>query len=220
MTPIANDRTAARFITLEGGEGAGKSTQIKLLAERLAAKGIRHVTTREPGGTPEAEAIRELILSGGKDKWDPITELLLMCAARREHCRRVIWPALESGQWVISDRFTDSTMAYQGYAQGTGRPAVEAIQATTLHQFKPDLTIILDVPHETGKTRTTQRGAGNRNDFREPEFHQVVRDACLEIARLEPHRCVVINAAAPVDAVAETIWNVVSEKFLAAQKIA
>ena len=220
MAIIANDRSAARFITLEGGEGAGKSTQIKLLSAKLSAQNIKHITTREPGGTPEAEAIRELILSGTKDRWDPITELLLMFAARREHCRRVIWPAIENGQWVISDRFADSTMAYQGYAQGAGRAAVEQIQAVTLHQFMPDLTIILDIPVDAGAARVASRGSGNRLDTMDAAFHQAVRDGFLDIARREPERCVVINAAAAPEAVADTIWQVVSKKFLPLQKIA
>jgi dTMP kinase len=220
MAIIANDRSAARFITLEGGEGAGKSTQIKLLAAKLAAQNIKHITTREPGGTPEAENIRELILSGPKERWDPITELLLMFAARREHCRRVIWPAIENGQWVISDRFADSTMAYQGYAQGAGRAAVEQIQAVTLHQFVPDLTIILDIPVDTGAGRVKSRGAGNRLDTMDAAFHQAVRDGFLDIARREPDRCVVINADAAPEAVADTIWQVVNKKFLSLQKSA
>lgn len=220
MAIIANDRTSARFITLEGGEGAGKSTQIKLLAGRLMDEGIKHITTREPGGTPEAEKIRELLLTGTKDRWDPVTELLLMFSARREHCRRTIWPALESGQWVLCDRFTDSTMAYQGYAQGVGRAAVEQIQNVTLHQFAPDLTIILDVPVDAGLARAKSRGATNRLDDMDHEFHQAVRDGFLDIARREPDRCVVINADAAPEAVAETIWQTVSKKFLQLQNCA
>ena len=214
MAIIANDRTTSRFITLEGGEGAGKSTQINLLSEKLAAQKIKHISTREPGGTPEAENIRELLLSGAKDRWDPIAELLLMFAARREHCRRTIWPALETGQWVLCDRFADSTMAYQGYAQGAGRAAVEQIQAVTLHQFAPDLTIILDVPVDAGLARAKSRGATNRLDNMDREFHQAVRDGFLDIARREPDRCVVIDANAAPEAVAETIWKIVSQKFL------
>ncbi len=215
MPIIANDRTSARFITLEGGEGTGKSTQLKLLSEKLTEAKITHIRTREPGGAPDAEAIRELILSGGKDRWDPVTELLLMFAARREHCRRTVWPALENGQWVISDRFTDSTMAYQGYAQGVGRAAVEQIQAVTLHHFAPDLTIILDAPVETGSQRVKSRGEGNRLDNMDAEFHQAVRDGYLDIARREPDRCVVIDASAPPEAVADAIWQVVNGRFLA-----
>jgi len=220
MPLIANDRTSARFITLEGGEGAGKSTQLKLLSEKLSAQRIKHISTREPGGSPESETIRELILSGGKDRWDPITELLLMFAARREHCRRTVWPALESGQWVLCDRFLDSSMAYQGYAQGIGRAAVEQLQAITLHQFMPDLTIILDVPVDAGLARAERRGDANRFEKLDPEFHQAVRDGFLDIARREPDRCVVINAAAAPDAVAETIWQVVEKKFLQLQNCA
>jgi len=220
MGIIANDRTSARFITLEGGEGAGKSTQIKLLSEKLTAQNIKHIMTREPGGAPDAEAIRELILSGSQDRWDSVTELLLMFAARREHCRRTVWPALESGQWVVSDRFADSTMAYQGYAQGVGRAAVEQIQVVTLHQFAPDLTIILDVPVDIGLARVKSRGAGNRLDQMDHEFHQAVRDGYLDIARREPERCVVIEAAAEPEAVAEIVWQVVSKKFLVLQNCA
>lgn len=220
MAIIANDRSSARFITLEGGEGAGKSTQLKLLSEKLSAKKVAHISTREPGGSPESETIRELILSGGKDRWDPITELLLMFAARREHCRRTIWPALESGQWVLCDRFVDSSMAYQGYAQGAGRAAVEQMQAITLHQFVPDLTIILDVPVDAGLARAEKRGKQNRFEKLDHEFHQAVRDGYLDIARREPDRCVVINAAAAPEAVAETIFQVVEKKFLQLQNCA
>jgi len=214
MPIIANDRASARFITLEGGEGAGKSTQIKLLSDKLTEAKITHIRTREPGGAPDAEAIRELILSGGKDRWDAVTELLLMFAARREHCRRTIWPALENGQWVVSDRFTDSTMAYQGYAQGVGRAAVEQVQAVTLHHFTPDLTIILDTPVDVGAGRVKERGNGNRLDNMDAQFHQAIRDGYLDIARREPDRCTVIDASAPPEAVADAIWQVVSGRFL------
>lgn len=214
MPLIANDRSPARFITLEGGEGAGKSTQISQLSARLATQNIKHITSREPGGTPEAENIRNLLLTGTRDRWDAISELLLMFAARREHCRRTIWPALESGQWVLCDRFADSTMAYQGYAQGAGRASVEQIQAVTLHQFVPDLTIMLDVPVDVGLARMRARGASNRLDNMDAEFHQSVRDGFLDIARREPDRCVVIDASAPEDAVAETIWGIVSDRFI------
>lgn len=214
MPIIANDRSAAHFITLEGGEGAGKSTQIKRLSEKLLGQGIKHITTREPGGTPDAESIRDLLLTGDRDRWDPVTELLLMFAARREHCRRVVWPAIEGGQWVISDRFADSTMAYQGYAQGAGRAAVEQIQAVTLHQFIPDLTIVLDIPVESGAARVRARGQNNRMDNMDIPWHQSVRDAFLDIARREPNRCVVVSADAAPEAVAETIWQVVHKKFL------
>jgi len=217
---IANDQTAARFITLEGGEGAGKSTQIKLLSEQLSRRRIKHITTREPGGAPGAESIRELLMAGGCDRWDPVTELLLMFAARREHCRKIVWPALENGQWVLCDRFIDSSMAYQGYAHGVGRAAVEQIQAVTLHHFVPDLTIILDMPIDTGLERVRMRGTGNRFDQLDHEFHRAVREGFLDIARREPDRCVVIDADAAPDAVAETIWQVIEQKFLQLQNCA
>lgn len=213
MGKIANDRSQSYFITLEGGEGAGKSTQIKLLSEKLSKQKIPHITTREPGGAPEAETIRELLMSGGKDRWDGVTELLLMSAARREHCRKTIWPALENNQWVLCDRFADSTMAYQGYAHGTGRTAVEQIQNVVLHQFKPDLTIILDMPVDEGLKRAKARGKTTRFDELDHQFHDAVRDAFLEIARREPNRCVVIDASGSPESVHGTIWQIISSRF-------
>jgi dTMP kinase len=213
MAKTANDQTQARFITLEGGEGSGKSTQIKLLSEKLKLNKISHITTREPGGAPESEIIRDLLLSGSTGRWDGVTELLLMSAARREHCRKTIWPALENSQWVLCDRFADSTMAYQGYAHGVGRTSVEQVMAVTLHQFQPDLTIVLDIPADVGLARAKSRGAQTRIDKMDSEFHQAVRDGYLDIARREPSRCVVIDASGSIESIAETIWQVITSRF-------
>jgi len=213
MAKIANDKTQSYFITFEGGEGSGKSTQIQRLADKLKKNNVPHITTREPGGTPESENIRELLMSGGKDRWDGVTELLLMSAARREHCRKIIWPALENSQWVLCDRFVDSTMAYQGYAHGTGRAAVEQIQNVVLHQFRPDLTIILDMPIDVGLKRAKARGKTTRFDNLDEQFHQSVRDAFLDIARREPNRCTVIDASGSMEAVHDAIWQVVTSRF-------
>ncbi|MHA1154414.1 MAG: dTMP kinase, partial [Alphaproteobacteria bacterium] len=172
----------AKFITFEGGEGAGKSTQIGLLAEALAAIGISVRTTREPGGTPGAEQIRELLVTGEADRWDAMTEALLHFAARREHLRGVVRPSLEAGQWVLCDRFADSTMAYQGYGHGLGRAAIEQLYALAVGDFAPDLTFILDVPVDLGLERATssRRGEDRYLDL-DPAFHERVRYGYREI---------------------------------------
>src|SRR4051794_28829219 len=145
------------FVTLEGGEGAGKSTQIRLLAGNLRSRGVDALTTREPGGSPGAEEIRTLLVSGAPGRWDGVTEILLHFAARRDHVVRTVRPALESGRWVLSDRFADSTLAYQGYGHGLGREPVERVAAVTLDGFRPDLTMILDLAPEAGLARAAAR---------------------------------------------------------------
>lgn len=213
MAKIANDKITAHFITFEGGEGAGKSTQIKLLSDKLKQFNVPHITTREPGGAPEAEILRELLITGDKDRWDGVTELMLTFAARREHCRKTVWPALENNQWVLCDRFADSSMAYQGYASGVGRAAVEQIQSVVLHQFQPELTIILDLPVDEGLKRAKARGKTTRFDDLDHEFHQAVRDAFLDIARRENNRCVVIDASGTPEGVHDAIWQAVTSRF-------
>ena len=204
----------SRFITLEGGEGAGKSTQIGLLAGWLSARGIAVETTREPGGAPGAEAIRELIVKGSIERWDAMAEALLMTAARRMHVEQRIRPALEAGRWVVCDRFSDSTMAYQGYAHGLGREPVEQLQRIAIGSLKSDLTLILDLPVEAGLARAHARGAGeDRFERMGHDFHRRLRDGFLDIARREPERCVVIDATADIDAVAEAIRDAVASKF-------
>ncbi|MGE0152957.1 MAG: dTMP kinase [Reyranellaceae bacterium] len=193
---------SGKFITIEGGEGAGKSTQIRLLAEWLSERGIPIVATREPGGSPGAEAIRKLLVEGSADKWDGLTEALLHCAARRDHLVRTVWPALARGEWVISDRFADSTRAYQGYGHGLPLPTVDRLYELTVGDFKPDLTVLLDLPAEEGLKRAAKRKGGERRyESMDIEFHRRLRDGFLEIARAEPQRCVVIDASGTLEAV-------------------
>ncbi len=203
-----------KFITLEGGEGAGKSTHLVGLATALRTDGLVVVTTREPGGAPGAEAIRELLLAHRDQAWDPLTEALLHFAARREHLAHTVLPAIARGDWVISDRFADSTMAYQGYGLGLDRDVITALYARTVGEFAPDLTIILDLPVEDGLARAASRGEGaDRYERMGLEFHRRLREGFLEIARAEPRRCAVIDARLPVDAAAAAILAVVRERL-------
>ncbi len=204
----------AKFITFEGGEGAGKSTQIGLLAEALVAAGIPVRTTREPGGSPGAEQIRELLVTGASDRWDAMTEALLHFAARREHLRSVVWPTLAAGQWVLSDRFADSTMAYQGYGHGLGRTAIEQLYALVVGDFAPDLTLILDLPVALGLERALARRDGeDRYESLGAEFHERLRQGFREIAEREPARCALIDASGEVGAVQAAIRACVAERL-------
>lgn len=205
--------TKGRFITLEGGEGGGKSTQVFRLAEKLRRIGLPVVTTREPGGAEGAEIIRKLLVSGDPGRWDAMTELLLHFAARRDHLRRTIWPALERGDWVLSDRFADSTMAYQGYGHGLGRAVVEQMYALVLGDFRPDLTLILDLPVTEGLRRSEDRGGENRYERMDVAFHERLRLGFLEIAKLEPARCVMVDATRPIEAVSEAIAAAVGSRL-------
>ena len=204
-----------RFITFEGGEGAGKSTQVKRLAERLRAATIDPVLTREPGGCPGAEDIRALLVQGEPGRWSPLTEALLNYAARREHLDRTILPALKAGRWVISDRFADSTVAYQGYGHGLGAEVIAKIHALVVGDFAPDLTLILDIPVKAGLERAVAR-AGNETRYERMDggFHERMRQGFLDIARREPKRCAVIDAGRDVDAVAADIWAAVQSRLL------
>jgi dTMP kinase len=206
-----------RFITFEGGEGAGKSTQLKLLAERLRAAGHAVVATREPGGSPGAEAIRGLILTGDVDRWSPISETLLMYAARRDHIERIIEPALERGDWVLCDRFADSTRAYQGAAGGAPAALIAALEKETLGGAWPDLTLILDLPVDVGLARAAERDhVETRFEDKGSAFHESLREAFRAIAKAEPQRCVTIGASGSREAVAESIWRAVAERLGAA----
>jgi dTMP kinase len=203
-----------RFITLEGGEGAGKSTHVRRLCDALLSAGIEAIATREPGGAPGAEEIRKILVDGEPGRWDPLTETLLHFAARAEHLARVIRPALARGAWVVSDRFADSTMAYQGYVQGVGRSKVEEISRAVLADFRPDLTLILDVPADQGLARAAKRAhGGTRYENMGREFHARLREAFLDIAKREAHRCVVIDATRPKDEVAAQVLAVVRERL-------
>lgn len=212
-----------RFITLEGGEGAGKSTQVKRLAAALSARGIETVVTREPGGTPGAEDIRALLVTGDPARWDAMTETLLHYAARRAHVEKTVKPALTRGAWVISDRFADSTMAYQGYAGAVGREVVAALHKLVLGDFQPDLTLVLDVPVEVGSQRGLARwgvakwGEATWGETRYERmglaFHETLRKAFHDIAAREPQRCRLIDADGEPDQVAAALWQAVAAKF-------
>ncbi len=210
-----------RFITFEGGEGTGKSTQAALLADWLRGRGIEALATREPGGAEGAELIRRLLVEGDTGRWSPMTEALLHFAARKENLDHTIMPALAAGHWVICDRFADSTMAYQGQAQGLGREIVSGLCDIVLGDFRPDLTLILDMPAEVGLARARERlqlslaewTSEDRYERMGGDFHDRLRTAFLEIAEREPARCVVIDATRDVGAVAGSIWECVAHRF-------
>jgi dTMP kinase len=208
-----------RFLSFEGGEGSGKSTQIKILAERLAGVKLHVIVTREPGGSPGAEIIRHLVLSGMGKLLGPEAETLLFAAARDDHARTVIEPALKQGIWVLSDRFSDSTRVYQG-ALGQVSPGVlNAMQRVTIGDLKPDMTVILDVPVEIGlKRAAARRGAAAADRFESEDigFHQQLREAYRKIAKNEPERCVLIDATEEPAKVAANIWSALCERFFAA----
>lgn len=207
-----------KFISFEGGEGSGKSTQIKLLAERLAGAKLRAIVTREPGGSPGAEIIRHLVLSGMGKLLGPDAETLLFAAARDDHVRTVIQPALSQGTWVLCDRFSDSTRAYQGRLGNVAPGVLNAMQRVTIGDLKPDLTIILDVPVEVGlKRAAARRGAGEPDRFESEDikFHQDLRDAYRQIAEEDPDRCVLIDASASPDAVAAQVWTALRDHLFA-----
>lgn len=201
------------FISFEGGEGAGKSTQIRRLAERLQAAGYDVVVTREPGGSPGAEAIRELLVNGEADRWSPVTETLLMYAARRDHVERVIRPGLADGKIVLCDRFADSTRAYQGAGGDAPATLIASLEDHVLGGTVPSLTLILDLPAEIGLSRAEARGGAARFESKGLEFHKRLRAGYLEIARREPERCVVIGADAELDAVTAAIWDAVAQRL-------
>ncbi|TAL37148.1 MAG: dTMP kinase [Phenylobacterium sp.] len=205
-----------RFITFEGGEGAGKSTQVRRLAARLTVEGREVVTTREPGGSPGAESIRELVLKGSADRWSPTTETLLMYAARRDHIERVIRPAVERGAWVICDRFADSTRAYQGAAGGVDPGFISALETYILEGTRPDLTLVFDLPAEVGLERAHARaGSEMRFESKGMAFHERLREGFRAIAAGEPDRCVLIDAAGAMDAVEAAVWAAVAERLAA-----
>jgi dTMP kinase len=202
-----------RFITLEGGEGAGKSTQIRRLAAALRERGLEVVTTREPGGSPGAEEIRALLVTDGAGRWSPMTETLLHLAARRDHLERTVWPTLERGAWVISDRFADSTLAYQGYGLGLNQDVIVRLYANAIGKFFPDLTLVLDLPAEAGLARAAARSAADRYEGMDLEFHRRLREGFLDIAGHDPRRCAVVDAAGSEDEVAATILETVLRRL-------
>lgn len=207
-----------KFISFEGGEGCGKTTQLKLLAETLREKAIELITTRELGGTPGAEALRPVMQSGDVDRWDAISEALIVYAGRHDHTVRKIRPTLEAGQWVLTDRYFDTSWVYQGYAAGQPIENVQAIQRIAIGDFKPDLTLVFDIDVETGLARAMHDAAqrveeNTRFERKGHAYHQRVRDGFLTILKDNPDRCVRIDAAGTIDEVRARVWQVVSERF-------
>lgn len=190
-----------RFITIEGGEGVGKSTNIQCITDRLERAGIEFVLTREPGGTPFAEKIRSLLLSNHEEPIAEMTELLLIFAARAQHIEHVIAPALAAGKWVVSDRFTDATYAYQGGGRGLSVNSIGQLETLVQASLRPDLTFVLDLAPEVGLERASKRAALDRFEQEQLEFFNKVRATYLQRARSEPQRCVVIDAGAPIESV-------------------
>jgi len=202
------------FITLEGGEGAGKTTLARALSQALTARGLEIVLTREPGGTPNAEALRTLLVEGDPGRWSPVSETLLLYAAREDHVRRLIAPALERGAWVICDRFSDSTRAYQGVAGGLDAARIDAIETAALGHFKPDLTLIADLAPQAGLARAAARGeAVTRFEAKDAAFHARPRDAFLAIASAEPERCAVLDASLAPKELADAALAVIADRL-------
>jgi dTMP kinase len=216
---VTTSTLKARFISFEGGEGGGKTTQIKLLTHALNAAGIDTLQTREPGGSPGAESIRSLLVQGEPDRWDPLTETLLHFAARRDHLTQVILPALKKGQWVLTDRFADSTMAYQGYGHGVNKKAIHSLYQFVAGSRQPDMTIILDLPPKDGLSRSKEREEKkitqkeDRYERMGVDFHERLRDGFLDIARKNRKRCIVIDTTRGIDDIEQDIRRLVFEKF-------
>lgn len=203
-----------RFITFEGGEGTGKSTQIRLLESYLTQSLADIVQTREPGGSPSAEEIRPLLVTGAADRWSPMAETLLFYAARVEHWRQVIEPALSRGAHVLCDRFADSTMAYQSYAGGLDRKLIEDLHRLAMGDAEPDLTIILDLTVDEGLKRAAQRkDTETRFERKGREFHERLRAGFLDIAKRAPARCIVIDAAQPIERVHSAVLAALKNKL-------
>ena len=205
-----------RFISLEGGEGAGKTVQSKRLEDKLATLGLDVVRTREPGGSPQAEQLREVILGGFAAQFGPEGEALLFAAARIDHLDKTILPALERGAWVVCDRFADSTRAYQGVAGDLSAGFIARLEKVAVGSNRPDLTIILDIPADAGLERAeARRGSTSADRFEAEglEFHETLRRAFLDIAAAEPKRCVVVDALKSEEEVAEAIWSAVEERL-------
>ena len=206
-------KNPGRFITLEGGEGAGKSTQIQVIKDYLLTRGNDVVVTREPGGTSEGQEIRNLLVSGDKDKWSPLSETLLILADRAAHLERLIRPALADGKYVVCDRFFDSTKAYQGVAGGLGLDVINNLQQPVLGTTLPDVTLLLDIDPEKGLRRAQERGGELRFESKTLAYHRTLRNAFLDFAAQEPDRIFVIDADRDVEAVSDDILAVLDERL-------
>jgi dTMP kinase len=208
---------AGHFITFEGGEGTGKSTQAALLAKKLSTFGIDIVLTREPGGSPGAEIIRHVLLSGAAKPLGPEAEALLFAAARADHLKTIIRPALRSGKWIVCDRFVDSTRVYQGIVGKSGRPFVKGLEKLTVGQTDmPELTFVLDLPAEVGLDRARARrgdGAPDRFETEGLAYHEALNAAFRAVAEQEPQRCLLIDATGPADKIAAEIWQIVRKRL-------
>jgi dTMP kinase len=210
----------ARFITFEGGEGVGKSTQVKRLLTRLNRNSVSAVRTREPGGTPKAEAIRAFILQGRSESWGPGAEAVLFAAARLDHVNQLIAPSLDQGKWVLSDRFHDSTRAYQGLTGGVDDKLIRGLEVLALNGRAPDLTLVLDMDPEVAFRRVQERehegalqATGDRFEKEDIDWHRRLREAFLEIARNNPERCIVVPAEQTEDALEQEIWDTITRRF-------
>jgi dTMP kinase len=202
-----------RFITIEGGEGAGKSTQVGLLVAALHRARLPARATREPGGSPGGELIRRLLLEGEGERWDAVCEALLLIAARHDHVTRLIVPSLAQGVWVVSDRFADSTLAYQGYGRGVGLHELTALHRFALGAFAPDLTLILDLPVETGLARAGARSAADRFERLDRDFHERLRRGFRQIAADNAARCVLIDASKDPRSVHRAVVDAVEQRL-------
>lgn len=210
----------ARFVTFEGGEGVGKSTQVKRLLAKLNKSSIQAIRTREPGGTPKAEAIRSFILQGKSEAWGAGAEAVLFAAARLDHVNQLIAPTLASGKWVVSDRFHDSTRAYQGLTGGVNDKLIRGLEDLALNGHQPDLTLVLDMDPSEAFARVNKRGVeaalaqtGDRFEKEDIEWHGRLREAFLDIARKNAGRCIVVDAGQSEDDLEAEIWDIVTARF-------
>lgn len=202
------------FITFEGGEGTGKTTQIGFLGDFLTRQGVSCIQTHEPGGTPQIDIIRQVLMEGEINRWDPVTEALLMSAARREHLKQVIWPALATGKWVICDRFADSTFAYQGWGHGLGEAFIHKLNHLVMKEFHPDLTFIFHLSPQEGLLRKKKQHIENRFEKMDIAFHERVWQGYQALIASHPHRYVVVEADQPIDKIAAEIQQEVQKRFL------
>ena len=207
-----------RFITFEGGEGSGKSTQAHLLQQKLEQNGVSAVLTREPGGSPGAEEIRHLLMRGESERWSALSESLLLYAARTDHLLRTIRPSLRRGYWVICDRFADSSHAYQGTASGVSQALLDTLDTAVIESTVPDLTVILDLPADEGLSRAESRkdepGLEDRFERRRIDFHEKLRAGFLDVAKRNPERCIVIDGLQDAETIAHQVWETVQSRLL------